>query len=97
LKKASHYGGSAWTLDTTRNEYYLHQYSNNTADLNLRSAALREELNAILTFWLDREVDGFNIRNPGFLFEDFDLRDQPSVVSFDVRKGKGISICLLKV
>lgn len=42
-------------------------------------------------------MDGFNIRNPGFLFEDFDLRDQPSAVSFDVRIGKGISNCLLKV
>ncbi|WAR05031.1 MALT-like protein [Mya arenaria] len=73
----SHYDGSAWTLDATRGLYYLHQYSSDTADLNLRSAALRDELESILKFWLDRDVDGFNIRRPGFLYEDFDLRSNP--------------------
>ena len=30
----------------------------------------------ILKFWLDRGVDGFYIRDSGFLFEDFDIRDE---------------------
>ena len=34
---------------------------------------------AILKFWLEKGVDGFNIRDSSFLYEDFDLRDEPSV------------------
>ena len=34
---------------------------------------------AILQFWLEKGVDGFNIRDSSFLYEDFDLRDEPSV------------------
>ncbi|KAH3705064.1 hypothetical protein DPMN_080128 [Dreissena polymorpha] len=42
----------------------------------------------ILTFWLDRDIDGFNIRDPGFIFEDFDLRNntvKPGITSPGVR------------
>ena len=34
---------------------------------------------AILKFWLEKGVDGFNIRDSSFLYEDFDLRDEPSL------------------
>ncbi|XP_052254357.1 alpha-glucosidase-like isoform X1 [Dreissena polymorpha] len=80
----SHFGIPAWTKDSTRQQFYLHQFASDTPDLNLRSAAVREELEDILTFWLDRDIDGFNIRDPGFIFEDFDLRNntvKPGITS----------------
>lgn len=71
------YGGSAWSLDTTRNQTYYHVHGTDTPDLNLRSAMVLDELESILSFWLDRGVDGFNVRDAAYLYEDYDLRDEP--------------------
>jgi len=38
------YGGSAWEVDASRNQTYLQQFGPSTADLNLRSNRVREEL-----------------------------------------------------
>jgi glycosidase len=35
----------------------------------------------ILDFWLNRGVDGFNVRDAGYLYEDYDLRDEPGTGS----------------
>ncbi|XP_060067990.1 neutral and basic amino acid transport protein rBAT-like [Ylistrum balloti] len=71
-------GDVAWTLDATRNESYLHQFSTLQPDLNLRSGRVQEELKAILEFWLRKGVDGFYVRDSAFLFEDYDLRNELS-------------------
>lgn len=75
----NHYNGSAWSLNRTRNQMYLHQFRPETPDLNLRSELVQEELEDILKFWMDHGVDGFNIRDAAFLYEDFDLRDDPTI------------------
>jgi Alpha amylase, catalytic domain len=38
------YNESAWEFDATRNECYLHQFLKTQPELNLRSAAVQEEL-----------------------------------------------------
>ncbi|XP_074660383.1 amino acid transporter heavy chain SLC3A1-like [Tubulanus polymorphus] len=68
-------GGSAWTYDSQRKECYLHQFSAEEPDLNFRSMMVREEMDKIARFWLDRGVDGFNLVRLQFLVEDYDLRD----------------------
>ncbi|XP_074660194.1 amino acid transporter heavy chain SLC3A1-like [Tubulanus polymorphus] len=68
-------GGSAWTYDSQRKECYLHQFSADEPDLNFRSMMVREEIDKIARFWLDRGVDGFNLIRLEFLFEDYDMRD----------------------
>ncbi|XP_071101382.1 alpha-glucosidase-like isoform X1 [Haliotis cracherodii] len=70
------YGNSSWTNDSTRGENYLHQLRQDQPDLNLRSSEVKDELQAILQFWLEKGVDGFYIRDSGYLFEDYDLRDE---------------------
>ncbi|KAK7481050.1 hypothetical protein BaRGS_00027686 [Batillaria attramentaria] len=70
------YGGSAWKLALDRNQYYLHQRASDQPELNLRSQEIKDELQNILQFWLDQGVDGFYIRDSGYLFEDYDLRDE---------------------
>ncbi|XP_067685673.1 alpha-glucosidase-like isoform X2 [Haliotis asinina] len=70
------YGDSAWANDSSRGEYYLHQLRVDQPDLNLRSSEVKDELQAILQFWLEKGVDGFYIRGSGYLFEDYDLRDE---------------------
>ena len=35
-------------------------------------------------FWMDHGVSGFNIRDASYLYEDYDLRDEPNI-STEVR------------
>ncbi|KAL8564649.1 hypothetical protein ACOMHN_004143 [Nucella lapillus] len=70
------YNQSAWTAVFERDQYYLHQFKSSQPDLNLRSSEVKEHFQNILKFWLDLGVDGFYIRDSGFLFEDYDIRDE---------------------
>ena len=71
------FGGSAWTFDPSRGQYYLHQFSTFQPDLNYRSKAVLEAMRGVLTFWLDLGVDGFRVDAVSYLLEDPDLRDEP--------------------
>ena len=57
----SFFGGSAWQQDPTTQEYYLHLFSRKQPDLNWEHEPLREELNNIMKFWLDKGVDGLRL------------------------------------
>jgi oligo-1,6-glucosidase len=57
----SFFGGSAWQLDTATGEYYLHLFSRKQPDLNWENPALRDELAAIMEFWLQKGVDGLRL------------------------------------
>ena len=51
--------GKAWAWDEVRQEYYLHLFAVQQADLNMDNPLVREEVKKILRFWLDMGVDGF--------------------------------------
>ncbi|XP_023158570.1 maltase A3-like [Ceratitis capitata] len=53
--------GSAWEWHEGRQEYFFHQFDKRQPDFNFRNPVVREEMNNILRFWLDRGVDGFRI------------------------------------
>lgn len=55
------FGGPAWTLDEASGEFYLHLFDSAQPDLNWRNPNVAAEWERILTFWLDRGVDGFRI------------------------------------
>mmetsp|Transcript_28313 Transcript_28313/g.45677 ORF Transcript_28313/g.45677 Transcript_28313/m.45677 type:complete len:623 (+) Transcript_28313:87-1955(+) len=69
-------GGKAWTYDDERKECYLHQLESDKPDLNLRNPDVRQELETILRFWLNKGVDGFHVRNTQYLYEDENLADE---------------------
>ncbi|XP_076437122.1 alpha-glucosidase-like isoform X2 [Babylonia areolata] len=69
------YNESAWSIVFERDQYYLHQFQRSQPDLNLRSSEVKEQLQNVLKYWLDLGVDGFYIRDSGYLFEDYDIRD----------------------
>jgi alpha-glucosidase len=73
----SEFGGSAWTLDTTTQQYYYHAYLPEQPDLNWREPAVREALHEVMRFWLDRGVDGFRVDAIHMLLEDESLEDNP--------------------
>lgn len=51
--------GKAWQWDEVRQEYYMHLFAIQQADLNMDNPLVREEVKNILRFWLDMGVDGF--------------------------------------
>ncbi len=57
----SFFGGSAWQLDETTGEYYLHLFSKKQPDLNWESPALRQEIFKLMDFWLKKGVDGLRL------------------------------------
>src|SRR6185503_7347686 len=54
-------GDSAWTLDETTGQYYLHLFLAEQPDLNWRNPDVVAAMHDTLRFWLDRGVDGFRI------------------------------------
>jgi oligo-1,6-glucosidase len=53
--------GSVWEWNEPTGEYYLHMFSKKQPDLNWENPALRQEVYALMRFWLDRGVDGFRM------------------------------------
>lgn len=57
----SFFSGSAWDYDEATGEYYLHWFSKKQPDLNWENPKVREEVYALMRFWLDKGVSGFRM------------------------------------
>ncbi|WP_019429618.1 alpha-glucosidase [Limnohabitans sp. Rim47] len=53
--------GSVWTWNEPTGEYYLHMFSAKQPDLNWENPKVRQEVHALMRFWLDKGVDGFRM------------------------------------
>ncbi len=73
----SHFGGSAWTLDETTGQYYLHLFLKEQPDLNYRNPAVLRAMLDAMRFWLDRGVDGFRVDVIWLMIKDAQFRDDP--------------------
>ncbi|MEI7883892.1 MAG: alpha-glucosidase [Clostridia bacterium] len=71
----SAFEGSAWTYVPEREQYYLHQFSRKQPDLNWRNEEVVKEIFSMLSFWLDKGVDGLRLDVINSLLEDVELRD----------------------
>lgn len=58
---ASRFGGSAWQIDETTGEYYLHLFSKKQPDLNWENLRVRAEVYAMMEWWLKKGIDGFRM------------------------------------
>ncbi|XP_061692587.1 amino acid transporter heavy chain SLC3A1 [Syngnathoides biaculeatus] len=75
----SMFGNSSWTYDEVRGQCYLHQFLKKQPDLNFRNPRVRQEMLDIISFWLDKGVDGFRMDSVKHLLEAAHLRDEPQV------------------
>lgn len=57
----SFFGGSAWQYDPDSGEYYLHLFSAKQPDLNWENHEVRDAVYDMMSWWLDRGVDGFRM------------------------------------
>ncbi|MEL6364430.1 MAG: alpha-glucosidase family protein [Pseudomonadota bacterium] len=71
------FGGPAWTWDSRRKQYYLHNFLASQPDLNLHNAEVQDAVLDVARFWLDRGVDGFRLDAVNFFLHDQALRDNP--------------------
>ncbi len=73
----SFFGGKAWELDKTTNQYYYHKFDVRMADLNWQNPKVRAEIQNVLRYWLKMGVDGFRLDVINFLTTDGITADNP--------------------
>lgn len=71
------FSGAAWTYDTRREQYYLHNFLKEQPDLNFHNPDVQQATLDACRYWLDRGVDGFRLDVVNFYFCDPKLRDNP--------------------
>ena len=82
------FGGSAWKYDETTGQYFLHFFSPKQPDLNWDNPKVRDEVFAMMSWWLDKGVDGFRMDVISVISKPEDMRDgdvmASGYTSFDV-------------
>ena len=71
----STFTGSAWERIGETDEYYLHLFCKEQADLNWENPQVRKEIVDILNFWLDKGVDGFRFDVFNMFSKTYPIRD----------------------
>jgi alpha-glucosidase len=71
------FGGSAWTLDPSTNQFYYHFFYAQQPDLNWRNPAVETAMLDTTRWWYKRGVSGFRLDAVDTLFEDPALQDNP--------------------
>ena len=71
---ASVFGGPAWRR-LADGQWYLHLFAPEQPDLNWENEEVRDEFDAVLRFWLDRDIDGFRIDVAHGLVKDMSFPD----------------------
>jgi oligo-1,6-glucosidase len=89
----SFFSGSAWELDSTSGEYYLHLFSRKQPDLNWENPQLREAIYSMMRWWLDRGVDGFRMDVVNFISKDPALPDGHVLAAAPFGDGSPFYIC----
>ncbi len=77
------FGGSAWEWDTSRCQYYLHNFLTSQPDLNFHNRDVQDALLETVRFWLERGVDGFRLDTINFYFHSAGLQDNPPLSAED--------------
>src|SRR5918995_1106475 len=82
------FGGPAWEWDSTRKQYYLHNFLASQPDLNFHNPDVQDALLETVRFWLERGVDGFRLDTVNFYVHDRQLRDNPKLHMSKAAKAK---------
>jgi alpha-glucosidase len=67
------FNGPAWKYDEETDQYFMHIFSAKQPDLNWENPEVRNALQAMVNWWLDKGIDGFRVdaishikKEPGF-------------------------------
>ncbi|WP_217586190.1 glycoside hydrolase family 13 protein [Lentibacillus saliphilus] len=64
------FSGSAWHYNEATDDYYLHLFSKKQPDLNWENPTLRKDVYKMMTWWLDKGIDGFRMDVINFISKD---------------------------
>ncbi|MGD1822451.1 MAG: alpha-amylase family glycosyl hydrolase [Pleomorphochaeta sp.] len=73
----SNFGGSSWTYNETRKQYYMHSFTKDLPDLNWRCENLVLKMLDVLYFYLEKGVDGIRLSCTNLIVKDKDFRNNP--------------------
>lgn len=76
------FGHSAWTFDSTTQQYYFGTFTPEQPDLNWRNPKVRQAMLDVLRFWLNFGVDGVRVDALPHVFKDRYLRDNPKSLTY---------------
>ena len=71
----SNFGGSAWTFDESRQQYYLHYYAAEQPDLNWENEMVRQYIYDMMRFWKSKGVDGWRMDVVTSISKNLDFPD----------------------
>ena len=60
---------SNWTWDSVSRQYYWHRFFSHQPDLNYDNPEVQREILDVMSFWLDRGIDGFRVDAIPYLYE----------------------------
>lgn len=90
------FGGSSWSWDNYRKQYYLHNFLPSQPDLNLHNPEVQQALIDIAKFWLDLGVDGFRLDAINCGMHDPELTDNPAKADIDPTQARPYTMQLHK-
>ena len=69
---------SAWTYNTDRGSFYLHQFDDSDAiDVNFRNNRVLDDVLRSFSYWEKNvSLDGFNIQGISYAYEDYEYRNE---------------------
>jgi oligo-1,6-glucosidase len=73
----SSFGGSAWTYEPARQQYYLHYYAKEQPDLNWENPKVRDAIYEVMKYWKGRGVDGWRLDVITSISKDLRFPDNP--------------------
>ncbi|MHA6685116.1 beta-galactosidase BglA [Mesorhizobium sp. A556] len=71
------FGGPAWEWDSSRRQYYLHNFLSSQPALNFHNMDVQDAMLETVRFWLKRGVDGFRLDTVNYYIQDRWLRSNP--------------------
>ena len=78
----SFFSGPAWQWDAVSEQYYLHLFDRKQPDLNWANPQVRQAVQDMMVWWLDRGVDGFRMDVINFISKADGLPDAVAPQNF---------------
>jgi alpha-glucosidase len=78
------FSGPAWKYDEETDQYFMHIFSTRQPDLNWENPEVRESLENMVNWWLDKGIDGFRVDAISHIKKKPGFPDMPNPEGLDV-------------
>jgi len=78
------FSGPAWKYDEATDQYFMHIFSTRQPDLNWENPEVRESLENMVNWWLDKGIDGFRVDAISHIKKKPGFPDMPNPEGLDV-------------